>query len=161
MAPLIEREPGSGPYQFLAQSVTSNKNKIASGDSIFLECPELKGDTSFHTYGAGDTFKPDYYKDIEEFGKYEYVYLIYEESQFTEGKFRLSRVEPAQVTEPEGYDMIDNEDMPIRCPQCGEETHAIMQESGIATAFDEENVCHPSPERLRWISIHQDRVFVH
>jgi hypothetical protein len=163
MAPTIERESGSGPYRFLAQTVTAGQE---ARKTLFVHCPELK-QTNFHTYGAGDGMSPDYYKPVPEFDRKEYLTLVYEESRFTNGTFVLERVEDAQLTEPCPAQTIADSAIPATCPVCGRQATAVLLESDTGTYTDRvfdtnaDSVCVPSAVRCRWLDIHEDSVFVH
>lgn len=163
MAPTIEREPDTGPYKFLAKTVTSNKEKsVLLTESLFVDCPQL-ADHTFHTYGANDLHKPEYFKDVESFGRDEYVYLVYEESDYTDGKYTLQQVEPAKFTHPTDYETMGESDLPKTCPMCGDDAVAVLKEDdqfGRAYA-DDATTCTISNGRGEWFDMRDDRVYVH
>lgn len=167
MAPTIERECGIGPLRFLAKTVTSNKSKTLVGKSLYVNCPELK-EFNFHTYSTGDDLhKPDYPKPVNEYGKGEYVWLVYEESKFTDGKYTLTTVENADISLPD-VETIGGTELPKTCPVCGEKTAAVCTASAIGgkefsqvAVSPETDYCEIPDDRRKWFDIPEDRVYVH
>ena len=105
-----EIENGSETEKFLAWTATNTQ----SGDSLFVHCPPLS-EHDIHTNPLhAHTSPPEYEKEVTEFGKGEYVYLVYENIE--DDKYRLTRVETASVTEPEFEGEVPNV-----CPECGKE----------------------------------------
>ena len=155
----IHREPGTGPYKFLAKVVSNSR---FSPNSLFVLCPEIHNEHKFHTYNAGhDTVKiPSYDDDVSAYSSGDYIHLIYEESKFTDDKYKLSRVERAQVTMPTDHETIGESSFPKQCPMCGDEAVAVI-ENPTNESYAGDYSCEVSDDRASWFGFYKDTVYVH
>jgi len=154
----FSRDDLSGEQKFLAK-VTTNP----SLNSLFVKCPAIQ-DSSFHTgdVNSGHANEITAYKDVSEFTRNEYVYLVFRENSV--GTHIIDAVEPASVHLPENYERINESDVPKVCPECGEKAIATMLKDD--TKYDrvyskDADICHISDVRASWYGIYENTVFIH
>jgi hypothetical protein len=155
-----EVESDKDVVKFLA--VVQTNGTTGFSDDLYVKSPDLKGNThSFHTNPVSTTTKPEYHKDVSEYRRGEHITLVYEPGYGN--KYVLTRVESAQVTEPEDYETVGDSDYPKICPNCGRNTVAVVNEDDKydrAFSYDADH-CIVGEDRLSWFNGRREKAFIH
>lgn len=160
MAHTTDRLTENTVYRFLA--VVETDGQTGYEDDLFVTSPDLRGDThSFHTNPVLTSSVPDYDTDVDEYTRGEHVMLVYEPSYGD--KHVLTRVESANVTEPEEYETVGESKYPRVCPNCGRQTVAVLNEDDKydrAFSYDADH-CIVGKDRLSWFGCSREKAFIH